>query len=147
MKAWQVTLVPTCWLPHEALEGLRPATAAPPVPLRARVCGDPVTFVGRLTVPDRAPTAEGMNFTPKVQDWPGLKGVPVEQFDGGTIGPKEKSVPVKVNGAVNIRADVPVLVRVTVCAEVVVPGTTTPKLRDVGLMVIAGAPPVPFNGT
>ena len=94
-----------------------------PVPLREMVCGlaPPVSEIDTIAL--RLPVAVGLNLTVIVQLPP-----------AGTLDPQVfdwvKSLGFVPFSAIPIlNADVPTLVRVTVCAELIVPTFWLPKLR------------------
>ena len=90
-----------------------------------------------------APVVVGMKKTWKVLVPPGatVGGV------GKEGGEKRKTLsPVRIK-PLSVRSAVPVLVMVTVCAALVVPTSTLPKLRLVGVTPIPGATPVPAKAT
>ena len=94
-------------------------------------------------LPDAVPTAVGVNVTATVQVAAAATGFEVEQ-----VVPELAMAngPVTVI-AVNVRLPVPVLVRVTVCAALVVPDIWAEKVSEGDDKLIKGAVPVPLKVT
>jgi hypothetical protein len=138
-----VLVVFTTWFPNETEVGDRKTAGAVPVPVRVTVCGLPPALSMTERVPPRLPIALGVNVMLIVQ---ALLAANV----AGEIGQLfvcAKSLallPVNVS-AVTVRADVPVLVSVTVCAELVVVTSWFPNEAEPGESDTAGAVPVPVR--
>lgn len=85
---------------------------ATPVPLSDMVCGEPVALSVTLSVPVRAPTADGVN----VIEIPQL--APAAMLDPQVfVSAKSPDAAIEVI----LRTDPPELVSVTICAALVVP--------------------------
>jgi hypothetical protein len=98
-------------------------TSAMPVPLRLTVCGLLLALSVMVTAPLSAPVAVGVNVTEITHFFPGKTELP--------------QVLISAKGALAtmlliVSVAVPVLVRLTFFAAVVLPTATLPKLRDVG---------------
>jgi hypothetical protein len=130
-------VVPTGWLPKPRLVGKRLTTGPVPVPERLTVCGLPLALSVMLTEAVRLPLADGVNVTLIGQLPPAAAELP-------QVLVSEKSlafVPVTVM-LVMLKAALPVLLRVTVCAALVIPTGWLPKPRLVGKRLTTGAVPV-----
>jgi hypothetical protein len=128
---------PTITVPWLTLVGeMVPAGVPPPVPDSATV-GLPALVV-TVTVAERAPSAPGVNDTLKVQLDPAATLVP-EQLSSDFVKSAE-FVPL-IATLVTDSAAVPVFDTVTVCAALVAPTVTVPKLMLVGETLTAGVPP------
>jgi hypothetical protein len=111
------------------------------VPLSVTEFGELAALLVTVSVPDRVPAAEGVNVELMVQDAPGL------------IVPTH--VPVAANSGlgdvvtwVTVSAAVPELVRVTVCAALVVPTVCAAKVKAAGARFTAATGtelPLPDN--
>lgn len=117
-------------------------TPSPP-PLKATVCGEPVTLSVIVTVPVRVPAAVGVKVTEIVQLPPAATLDP--QF---CVSAKSTDAVMEVTD----RAAVPGLVSVTVWAALVVPSLCGAKVRLAGESATAGAvtretAPVPLRTT
>jgi hypothetical protein len=111
-----------------------------PVPLKAKVWGEPVALSVIVRLPARVPAAVG------------VKAIEIVQVAAAaTLRPQvlvsEKSPDTAI--APSVSAAVPELVSVTVCAALVVPVVCDRKVRLVGESVAVGvaATPVPFSVT
>lgn len=137
-----MTLVPTCWLPHEPLEGARLTTAAPPVPDREIAVGLFEALLTAFSWPVLLPADVGHNTVLRVQDAPAASVWLTLQVP---VPPKAKSAP-EMDAVPTVIEDVPVLVRVDVWIALQEPTATTPRLRVVGLRDCVADPPVTSNG-
>lgn len=124
-----------------------PVVGVTPVPERGTLCGLPPALSVILTVALREPATEGENVTLIVQLAPdasvaGLSGQLADSAKSAAFVPPT-AILLIVSGAV------PLLVRVIVCAALVVPTFWLPKLALAGLSVTPGADvtPVPERGT
>ncbi len=108
-------VVPTVWLAKvsEVTERLAVVVGAVPVPVRLTVCGLPEALSVMLKVPVRVPDAVGVNVTLMVQLAPAATEPP--QVSVSAKSPLAAILPVIV------RAALPLLDSVTVCAALVVP--------------------------
>src|SRR5437899_956036 len=113
-----------------------------PVPASETDCGLPAASSLMLTVAARAPVAAGANVTVKVQLAKGAIGPPAS----GQGAAPEPATATKSPGfvpartmLVMLRVAVPLLVRVTVCAGLLVLTRWSPKARLVGAKVTVGA--------
>ena len=114
------------------------AAVSLPVPERLTFCGLPLTLSEMLTEAVRLPLTKGVNVTLIVQREKAPNDLP-------QVLVSEKSlafVPVTVM-LVMPKAPLPVLLRVTVCAALVVPTGWLPKPRLVGKRLTTGPVPVP----
>ena len=108
-----------------------------PVPLRATLCGLPAALSEMLMVPVLVPAAVGLKVTEIVQLAPALTVVP-------QVLVWEKS-PLAVMPEMVSEA-LPVLVRMTVCAVLVLPDIWAVKVREAGDKPTTGSVPVPVSG-
>jgi hypothetical protein len=67
VKGWDALVVPTCWFPKEAEDGLRFTVNVVPVPVRLAVCGLFAALSVTVSVAVRVPAAVGVNVTLIVQ--------------------------------------------------------------------------------
>ena len=117
-------VVPTTWLPNDSEMAEKVAAGARPVPVRATTCGLPVALSVMLTDAVRAPAAVGVKMTLMVQLEPTATKVP--QVLVWTKSPL--LVPVRVR-LVMPRATLPVFMRVTFCAGLVLFTCWGPKVK------------------
>ncbi len=120
------------------------AVKSQPVPVNGTVCGLPPALSVTVSVPVRAPTAVGANVTLIVQVFDPAVAGNVAGLIGQAPAPvlvAAKSPEAAIELIVN--ALVPVLVRVTVFAALVVVSNWPPKLRLVGANPTPGATAVP----
>jgi hypothetical protein len=142
-------VVPTCCWPKLRLVGekLTAGAVATPVPLSATVCGEAGALSVTETLAPRDPAALGVKVTEIEQLEPAasVEGLSGQVFVCAKSPAFVPVIPIELI----VRAPVPVLVRVTLCAELVVPTSCWPKLRLVGENVTAGAgaTPVPLSPT
>ena len=132
-------VVPTTWLPNLKLEGLSETPGAVPVPLRAMTAEPLLALI--VIVPVRVPATVGVKVTPTVQVAAGARELEVEQvvvLESSAKSP-EAAKPPKLSAAV------PELVRVTICAALVVFTTWLPKVRLEDVTETPGAVPVPLS--
>ena len=124
------------------LAGDTEATGATPVPLNEIVCGLEGSESLMDTEATRAPTAVGLNVMRMVQLAPAAKVAP------HVVEPAKllEFVPVRIM-LVMVRAAVPVLDSVTVCAALVVFTSWFPKASAVGVTPATGTAPVPLSAT
>ena len=127
-----VLVLPTAWLPKARLVGERLTTAAVPVPERLTLCGLPRALSVMLSEAVRLPLAEGVNVTLIVQWAPAASDLPQVLVSAKLL----PLVPVRAR-LVMLKAALPVFLRVTVCAVLVVPTCWLPKARLVGLTAVA----------
>ena len=118
-----------------------------PVPLRATDCGLFPALSLMLTLALRVPVVVGVKVTLMLQEAPavsvlGLMGQVLVWAKSPALVPPRLIVEI-------VRSALPLLVRVTVCAALVVPTFWLPKLRLLGLRLTAGAgvTPVPLSVT
>ena len=88
-----------------------------PVPVRPTVCGLPLALSVNERLPEAEPTAVGAKLTATVHVNPAVTGFEVEQVVPELTMANGPVMPI----AVKVRLALPVLVRVTVCAALVVP--------------------------
>ena len=108
-------VVPTVWLVKvsDVTERLAVVVGAVPVPVRLTVCGLPEALSVMLKVPVRVPDAVGVNVTLIVQLAPAATEPP-------HVSVSAKSALAAILPVI-VRAALPVLDSVTVCAALVVP--------------------------
>jgi len=117
--------------------------AATPVPLRAMVCGEPVTLSPTVIEAESEPAVVGLNVTAIVQV--ALTARLLVQVVVSVKLPE--FVPVTLM-EVRLRLALPVFFTVTVCAALATPTVVLAKLSEAGLKEIAGTPtPVPERAT
>ena len=135
-----VLVVPTGWLPKGRLVGerLTRAAAGVPLPERLTVCGLPLALSVMLSEAVRLPLAEGVNVTLIVQLVPAATLAPQLLVCAKSLA----LVPASAR-LVMLKVALPVLLRVTVCAVLVVLTAWLPKARLVGERPSTGAVPVP----
>ena len=133
--------VPTTVPPKVRLEGANVTPGAVPEPLR------PATLVPTLetmlSVPVRAPVADGVKVIPTAQFRPGASEVEVEQE---VVVVSTLKSPLAVKPAKLTSAE-PLLVTVNVWAVLVVPTVWLPKTRFAELSATMGTAPVPVKVT
>ena len=121
VTAWAVLVVLTCWLPKLRLVGLKLTAGAAmvvPEPLKATVCGLPAALSVMDTLALRVPVAVGVKVTLMVQEAPAAS---VLELLGQVLVCAKSPLLVPVRPILlMVRAAVPLLVRVTVCAALVV---------------------------
>jgi hypothetical protein len=131
-------VVPTVRAAYVALLGANVA-GGPPVPESGTVCG----LFGALSVIVRFPV--------RTPSWVGVKVTLIMQlFPARTVLPQDFATIVWAKSPLvamllMFSVAVPVLVSVTVFATVVTPTTILPHVRDVGVRVTAGPPPLAFT--
>jgi hypothetical protein len=130
--------VPTDWLPKERLEGVRLIVAAVPVPESPTVCGLPLALSAMLTEAARLPLAEGVKVTLIVHFTPGATELP--QLLLWAKSPAFAPVNLRL---VMVNVALPLLVKVTAWATLVVPTGWFPKERLVEERLTTGIAPVP----
>jgi hypothetical protein len=115
VTVWLLLVVFTCWLPKAIEVGDKLATGAIPVPVKATVCGLPEA----LSVTDsdalREPVAVGLNVIENVQLAPTASVDPQV-----VVRVKSPEFVPEIDVLLIVILAVPVLVKVTVCAELVV---------------------------
>src|SRR5712692_6027104 len=134
-------LPPTFTLPKLRLVGLAPSknVATTPVPLKARVRGEPGALLVMETLPLALPAAEGANCALNVVFCPAASV-------SGTDKPAMlKPVP-KALAAEIVTLAVPELLNVMVCVPLL-PTSTFPKLKLEGFAVSAPCTPDPLRAT
>jgi hypothetical protein len=108
-------LVSTAWLANVSDVGDKLTAGAPePVPVRLTVCGLPAALSAMLMLPVKVPVVVGVNVTLIVQAAPAATDDP-QVF----VSPKFVLAVIDVM----LNATLPVLVNVTICAELVLPTT------------------------
>jgi len=136
-------VVPTLVLGKVSEAGERltvaPELDDPPVPESGMICGVLGALSNRLTCAVRVPEAVGVNFRLTVQ-LPPVATVPPTP---GQVPrpPKAKSplfVPVMVKALLIVRAELPVLLRVTNDTLLVLPTNTAPKFTEAGERLTTG---------
>jgi hypothetical protein len=133
-------VVPTFWLPNVRLVTERLAVAAVPVPVKLTVCGLPAALSKMLTVAVRVPAAVGVNVMLIVQLPPAATELPQVVVSGKSPGLS----PVTIKLVMPKRV-LPLFVKLTVCAGLLVPTSWLPKVRVEGERPIPGAVPVPVR--
>jgi hypothetical protein len=133
--------------PNPRLAGKLTAGAVP-VPLRATLWEAGVALSAKFNVALSAAAVEGENVSVTVQLPPAATGDAVEQV-AEAIAKSDAFVPVTLGLLVNVRAAVPVFIRVTITCGLVEPRGTEPKAVLAGRLTIgAGAVvPVPISET
>jgi galactitol-specific phosphotransferase system IIB component len=131
-------LVPTDWFPKERLVGERPSSGAVPVPERLTACGLPMALSVMLTEAVRLPLAEGVKVTLIVQLPPAATELPQV-----LLWAKSPALVPVIARLEILMAPLPLLLRVAVCAALLVPTDCFPKERLVGERPSSGAVPVP----
>ena len=108
-------------MPKLKLIGLRLTTGAGvvPVPLRATLCGLPVALSVNVRLALRAPAIVGVNMTFKVHEAPA--GIVLGLMGQLLVWAKSPALVPVSTMLVRVKAPVPLLVSVTVCAVLVVP--------------------------
>jgi len=129
-------LVPTVWLGKVSVAGDTVAAVATPV--RRTVCGLPAALSLTLKSDFRGPEAVGSKEMLKVQLLPAARVL--VQFE---LRLKSPELPPAMVGVDSERAALPVLVRVTVWEELVVPTGSCPKNTAGGERLTAGAGRMP----
>ena len=114
-----------------------------PVPLSVTVCGLPGASSLNVTLPGTAPPEVGVNVTATVQVDVGAMGFAVEQVVPDAA---MANGPLTAGRAPNVRLAVPLLVRVMVCALLVLPTIWAVKVRGADKLT-AGAVPIPLSAT
>jgi hypothetical protein len=142
VKVWAPLVVPRFWLLKVRLVVVTPAMGALHVPVRFTVCGLPPALSVMLTEAVRLPRATGVNVTLIVQ-----LPFTATEVPHVLVTPKlPASVPVAPM-LVMAKLVFPVLVRVTDCAALVVPGFGLVKVRIPVERLTAGPVPVPIRAT
>jgi len=139
-----VLVVPTFWLLNVRLVAERLAVAAAvPVPVRLTVCGLPATLSEMLTDAVRVPAAVGLNVTLIVQLPP-----PATELPQVFVSAKSAVLVPVMLMLVMLKLVFPVLLRVTLCAVLVVPTFWLLNVRLVTeRLAVADAVPVPVRLT
>ncbi len=130
--------VPTVCAPKASDEGESAATAANPVPVRLTGAGAVLLLLVNDSDPVRLPTVVGLKTTLIVQLAPGSS-------EAAQVLVCVKS-PVMLMALME-SATLPVLLRVTLCAALLVPRSCEEKLSDPGESVATAAVPVPLSVT
>jgi hypothetical protein len=133
-------VVPKFWLPNVRLPGETPATeaVATPVPVKLTVCELPLALSVIVKVPVRVPAAVGVKVTLIVQLAPALTLLPqVLVWEKSPLAVMLEMVSVAL----------PVLVRVTICAVLLVPDNWAEKVSEEDDKLTAGPVPVPLKPT
>jgi hypothetical protein len=133
-----VLVVPTDWFPKQRLLGERPSTGAVPVPDRLTACGLPLAVSATLTDAVSALAREGLKVTLIVQFAPAATELPQVLVWAKSLA----LVPV-IATLETYKVPLPLLLKVTVRAVLVVPTAWFPKDRLVDERLTAGAVPVP----
>jgi hypothetical protein len=115
---WAALVEVRVWLLKVRLGVESPAVGAVPVPIRVMLCGLPLALSGMLTEAVRTPGAVGVKVTLIVQV---LEGVTVALVQVSALLVKSPGLaPIRVTLEM-VKLAAPVLVRVLLCAELVVP--------------------------
>src|SRR5207244_4123609 len=117
-----------------------------PVPASDTDCGLPAASSVMVTVAVRALAAVGVNVRLRRQLAPATTVAPFVQVVPAAMAKSPGFKPARTM-LVMLRVAVPLLVRVTVCAGLVVLRRWSPKARLVGAKVTAGTIPVPASDT
>jgi len=139
-KTFCEALLPTFTFPKAMVDGLAFNTdvEATAVPVMAIDCGELTALLVTETPPLDTPATVGANVTVKGVDCPAFTVTgPVTPFIENPV--PEAPIALIVSGAV------PLLEIATVC-EAVPPTDTFPKLREFGVKLICGMPPMPLSG-
>src|SRR5947209_3370950 len=144
----RLLVVPTRWLPKATLFADNVTAGAMPVPVRVIVCGLPEASSTMFSVALRIPVASGVKLTLIVQLAPGAtEPAPLGQVLPAAKAKSAACAPVMVM-LVRFSGALPLLVRVTVCAALVVPTRCLPKALLVAESVaVGGVTPVPVSDT
>ena len=144
VTVWAELVVPTVWLPKATLLGLRLTAGTPtPAPVRLTLCGLPGALSVTVSEADWEEAVVGAKVTEIVQLAPAFRLVPQLPVWANCVGLAPVSPML-----VMLSVAVPVLVSVTVWAELVVPTVWLPKATLLGLRMTAGAPtPAPVRLT
>jgi hypothetical protein len=135
-------LLPTAvWFAKVRVAGVMLTTGARPLPVKATVCGLPVALSATDKVPPRVPEAVGVKTTFAVQLAPAATDVQLLVWLKSPPFVPVILIPVIVSAAP------PVFEIVTVCAVELLPMGWLAKVRVVGVMLTAGAVPVPVKAT
>jgi hypothetical protein len=137
VTVWGRPVVPTYWLEKVTLVGDKVAVGAVPVPVKLITCGLLGASSAMVNAPLRSPMLVGTKVTLTVHETP----APRVEGDIGQELLRVKSpltaIPVMLN------ATVPVLLRVTVCAALVLPTSWAANVRLDAERLRAGPRPVP----
>lgn len=136
--------VPTDWLPKARLVADR-STMAPvpePGPVSVIICGLPLALSVMLTTAERLPAEAGVNVTLIVQLAPAATEEPQV-----VVSPKSPGLAPNKPILTMFSTVLPVLVRVTDCAALVVPRFWLPKAKLLALRLTEAPVPVPVRVT
>src|SRR5207302_790932 len=134
------------WSPKARLVGAKVTAGTIPVPASDTNCGLPGASPVMVTVAVRALAAVGVHVRLTRQLAPATTVAPFVQAVPAAMAKSPGFEPARAM-LVMLRVAVPLLVRVTVCAGLVVLRRWSPKARLVGAKVTAGAMPVPASDT
>ena len=129
-------------MPKLKLVGLRLTREADPVPLKVTDCGLPGALSAIVSKAARAPAAAGVKVTLIVQLLP-----PATELAQVLVWAKSVALIPVIAMLVVARAAFPVLVRVTDCAELVLPRFWLVKVKLLALRLTTGPLPVPLKVT
>src|SRR5713226_7428130 len=132
-------LFPVMTLPKLALDGVAESCACTPVPLRARVRGEPGALLVMETLPLALPVAAGEYVAVNEVLCPGLR------VSGAVMPLMVNPVPEALAAEI-VKLAVPELLNVMVCVPLL-PTSTFPKLKLEGLAVSAPCTPDPLRAT
>lgn len=138
VTVWAALVVLRTWLPKLSVVAERLTNDATPVPCKAIDCGLPEALSVIATEPRRRPSASGANVIAMAQFAPAATEVP--QL---LVCPKSPAATIEMT----VRVAVPVLVSVTLCAELDVPTCWPLNVKLVAERLTAGARPVPVRPT
>src|SRR3989442_1299544 len=132
--------------PKARLVGAKVTAGTMPVPASDTDCGLLAASSVMVTVAVRALAAVGVNVRLRRQLAPATTVAPFVQVVPAAMAKSPGFKPARAM-LVMLRVAVPLLVRVTVCAGLVVLRRWSPKARLVGAKVTAGAMPIPTSDT
>ena len=117
------------------------AGAAAALPVRATVCGDPVTLSAMLTDAVRVPAAVGLNVTVMAQLAPTARVAAhvVVSLKSAELAPV-------IEIAIDVIATAPVFLTVMACVALLLPTVVLAKVSDAGV-IVTGATAVPESAT
>src|SRR5436309_1174782 len=135
----------SCWLPNARELGERVTAKVVPVPLRLTVCGLPAALSVTLTAALLAPVVVGVNVTVRVQE---IGRASCRERGGQlVVGVKSQGLGAVSEMLLMVSGAVAVLVKVVVCAVLVLLPSFLPNARELGERVTAEVVPVPFRLT
>jgi hypothetical protein len=116
-------------------------TATTPAPESEMVAGELLALLATVTLPDKAPAADGEKVTFSTAFWPGERIKPLEAPLAENFAPETVTPEI-------VTLELPALVSVTLCT-LLAPAVTFPKLRLAALELssVAAVTPVPLTET